>query len=80
MYWALRAGFGEHGHPKSVVLEPTLRFFCGMWHHLVDFGAIFDSIGFRMGVPKSTIFEKSEKERENGGPRNYFKKHYSRKL
>ena len=29
--------------------------------HLADFAAIFDPIGFRMGVPKSTIFEKISK-------------------
>ena len=27
MYWALRAGFDEHGRPKSLVLELTLRLF-----------------------------------------------------
>jgi hypothetical protein len=29
--------------------EQHRKFFCGLWHHLVDFGAIVDPIGFRRG-------------------------------
>jgi hypothetical protein len=61
---ALRAGFGEHGRPKSVVLELTLRFVFVVsgttWLILVPFLIPSDF----EGVPKSTVFEKKKNEKK----------------
>ena len=42
---------------------------------LADFGTIFDPIGFRMGFPKSTIFEKNKKNEKKEVQETALKKH-----
>ena len=64
----------EQGTPKNSKQTLHKVRIWDLWHHLADFGAIFDPIGFRRGSPNRQFLKKIKNKREKGGPRNGYEK------